>query len=138
MMPGGDRWQCLLERQLESNLSDSPLSRPLIPNELTDLTDANGNPVSIKQLLRRQIDVTGPNMLAATLRTEGLDAKEAEEQARIVFDEVKPASHFLIDYANLYSIKPLLMLDAGGLHNNGSSETWLAAGGGVQLIVVIA
>ncbi len=37
-------------------------SRPLIPNEQTDLTDANGNPVSLKQLLTRQIDVTGPNM----------------------------------------------------------------------------
>ena len=115
-----------------------PWSRPLIPNELTDLADANGNPVSLKQLLRRQIDVTGPNMLAATLRTEGLSSKEAEEQARIVFEEVKPASHFLIDYANLYSIKPLLMFDAGGLQDNGGNETWLAAGGGVQLTIVIA
>jgi hypothetical protein len=115
-----------------------PWSRPLIPNELTDLADANGNPVSLKQLLRRQIDVTGPNMLAATLRTEGLSSKEAEEQAGIVFEEVKPATHFLIDYANLYSIKPLLMFDAGGLQDNGGSETWLAAGGGVQLTIVIA
>ena len=30
------------------------------------------------------------------------------------------------------------MLDAGGLHGNGGSETWLAAGGGVQLTIVIA
>ena len=63
-----------------------PWSRPLIPNELTDLPGANGNPISIKQLLRTQIDVTGPNMLAATLKKEGLSSKEAEEQA-IVFDE---------------------------------------------------
>jgi hypothetical protein len=77
-------------------------------------------------------------MLAATLRTEGLSSKEAEEQARIVFEEVKPATHFLIDYANLYSIKPLLMFDAGSLYGNGGSETWLAAGGGVQLTIVIA
>jgi hypothetical protein len=113
-------------------------SRPLIPDELTDLTDTNGNPVSLKQLLRRQIDVTGPNMLAATLKTEGLSDKEAEAQAGLVLDEIKPATHFLIDYANLYSIKPLLMFDAGGLHRNGASQTWLAAGGGVQLTIVIA
>ena len=115
-----------------------PWSSPLIPNELTDLTDAKGNPVSLKQLLRRQIDVTGPNMLAATLRKEGLSSTEAEKQAGTVLDEVKPAAHFLIDYANLYSIKPLLMFDAGGLRRNGASQTWLAAGGGVQLTIVIA
>ena len=115
-----------------------PWSRPLIPNEPTNLTDANGNPVSLKQLLRRQIDVTGPNMLAATLRKEGLSSTEAEKQAGAVLDEVKPATHFLIDYANLYSIKPLLMFDAGGLSRNGTAQTWLAAGGGIQLTIVIA
>jgi len=115
-----------------------PWSRPLIPNELTDLTDANGNAVSLKQLLGRQIDVTGPNMLAATLKKEGLSSKEAEEQAGVILDEVKPAAHFLIDYANLYAIKPLLLFDAGGLRGNGASQTWLAAGGGLQLTIVIA
>ena len=30
------------------------------------------------------------------------------------------------------------MLDAAGLYDNGSSETWVAAGGGVQLTIVIA
>jgi len=114
-----------------------PLSRPLIPNELTDLTDSSGNPVSLKQILRRQIDVTGPNMLAATLRKEGLSSSEAEAQAGTILDEVKPATHFLIDYANLFSIKPLLMFDAGGLLRNGASQTWLATGGGLQLTIVI-
>jgi hypothetical protein len=114
-------------------------SMPLIPNELTDIPDANGNPISIKQLLRRQIDVTGPSMLAAVLQQQGLSAAEATRQAKQILQEVTPATHFIIDEANLYSIKPLLMVDAAGLSaQGGSSETWLAVGGGVQLTVVTA
>lgn len=114
-----------------------PWSMPLIPNELTDIPDANGNPISIKQLLRRQIDVTGPSMLAAVLEQQGLSAAEAARRARQILQEVTPATHFIIDDANLYSIKPLLMVDAAGLSTqDGSSETWLAAGGGVQLTIV--
>jgi hypothetical protein len=114
-------------------------SMPLIPNELTDIPDANGNPISIKQLLRRQIDVTGPSMLAAVLQQQGLSAAEAARQAKQILQEVTPATHFIIDDANLYSIKPLLMVDAAGLSGQGgSSATWLAAGGGVQLTVVTA
>jgi hypothetical protein len=114
-------------------------SMPLIPNELTDILDANGNPISVKQLLRRQIDVTGPSLLAAVLQQQGLSAAEAARQAKRILQEVTPATHFIIDDANLYSIKPLLMVDAAGLSGQGgSSETWLAVGGGVQLTVVTA
>lgn len=114
-------------------------SMPLIPNELTDIPDANGNPISIKQLLRRQIDVTGPSMLEAVLRQQGLSAAEAARQAKQIFEEITPATRFIIDDANLFALKPLLMVDAAGLSaRNGSSETWLAAGGGVQLTVVTA
>lgn len=114
-------------------------SMPLIPNELTDIPDANGNSISIKQLLRRQIDVTGPSMLAAVLQQQGLSATEAARQAKQILQEVTPAARFIIDQANLYSIKPLLMVDAAGMSaQGGSSETWLAAGAGVQLTVVTA
>ena len=114
-------------------------SMPLIPNELTDIPDANGNPMSIKQLLRNQIDVTCPSMLAAVLQQQGLSAAEAAEKAKRILQEVTPATQFIIDDANIYSIKPLLMMDAAGLSGQGgSSETWLAVGGGVQLTVVTA
>jgi hypothetical protein len=114
-------------------------SMPLIPNEMTDLPDKNGNLMSIKQLLRRQLDVTGPNMLAAVLQEQGLNATDAAEKAKRILQEVTPAARFIIDDANLYSIKPLLMMDAAGLSGQGgSSETWLAVGGGVQLTVVVA
>ncbi len=114
-------------------------SRALIPNELTDLEDENGNPTSLKQLLRRQIDVTGPSMLAATLVQEGLRDKEADAKAQHILEEIKPATHYIIDDANLYAIKPLLMFDAAGLSGSGGSgQTWLAAGGGLQLTIVTA
>lgn len=115
-------------------------SRALIPDELTDIEDAQGNPVSLKQLLNKQIDVTGQSMLAATLRKEGMSTDAANKKAGEMLAEIKPATHFIIDDANIYSIKPLVMFDAGGMTASGrsSGETWLAAGGGLQLTVVIA
>lgn len=114
-------------------------SMPLIPNEDTDIPDLNGNPVTLKQLLRRQIDVTGPSLLAATLQQQGLTADQAARRAKEILAEVTPATHFIIDEANLYAIKPLLMFDAAGLSGPaGSNETWFAAGAGIQLTVVTA
>jgi hypothetical protein len=116
------------------------LSRALIPNEATDLEDAAGNPITLKQLLRKQVDVTGPSMLAAALRKEGMSSEEAQKRAGDVLAEVRPATHFIIDDANLYSIKPLLMFDAAGITNQGltSGETWLAVGGGMEITIVVA
>lgn len=116
------------------------LSRALIPNEPTGIEDSQGRPLSLKQVLRNQIDVTGFNMLVATLTNEGMSPGDAQDRAKQILDEVKPATHFIIDNANLYSIKPLLMFDAGGVFGRGrrTSETWLAAGGGVQLTIVVA
>jgi hypothetical protein len=117
---------------LNLTLPIPPMSRALIPSELTDIEDANGNPISLKQLLRRQIDITGTNMLTAALKKEGLSPGEAEKKAVGILDEIRPATSFIIDQANLFSIKPLLMFDAAGMTASGdkSRNTWLAAGGG--------
>ena len=116
-----------------------PWSRSLIPNESTDIPDINGNNLTIKQLLSRQVDVTGPSMLAAVLKNEGMSQAEANRRAREILNEVSPAARFIINDANIFSLKPLLMFDAAGLADgNNSSETWLAAGGGLQLTIVIA
>ncbi|HEY0368806.1 MAG TPA: hypothetical protein VGC85_04360, partial [Chthoniobacterales bacterium] len=115
-------------------------SRPLIPNEsIEGLTDANGNPMTLKEILKRQIDVTGPSMLSAVLKNEGMRDDEAQTRARQVLAEISPAAHFIIDDANVIALKPLLMFDAAGLADGaGSNETWLAAGGGLQLMIVTA
>jgi hypothetical protein len=110
-------------------------SMPLIPNEAIDFGDSS---ITIKQLLRRQIDVTGPSMLAAVLQQQGMDAQAAAREAKRILQEVTPATHFIIDDANLYSIKPLLMFDAAGMSGHSTDETWLAAGAGLQLTVVTA
>lgn len=116
------------------------LSRALIPNETTDLEDAEGKLIALKQLLRKQVDVTGPSMLTAALRHEGMTDTEARAKAEKVLDEIRPATRFIIDDATLYSIKPLMMLDVAALHGGRgvSDETWVAVGGGVQLTIVIA
>jgi hypothetical protein len=106
---------------------------------MTDLEDATGRPITLKQLLQRQVDVTAPNMLAATLQSEGLTEAEAANRAREVLREITPATHYIINDANLFALKPLLMFDAAGMSNrDGLNDQWFAAGAGLQLTVVIA
>lgn len=114
-------------------------SRPLIPDEPTDLPGPDGSPQTLKQILRTQIDRTGPNMLQSTLQTkDGLAPDEARRQAAAVFDEIRPAARFVIDQANVFAVKPLLMFDAAGLASGPERESWLAAGFGVQVTIVTA
>jgi hypothetical protein len=111
-----------------------PWSMSLIPNETIDLGDEQ---VSLKRVLKNQINVTGLSMLTAVLRNEGVSDPEA--RAKKILQEVTPATRFIIEDANVYALKPLLMFDAAGLSDgNGRSETWLAAGGGLQLTIVTA
>ncbi len=132
---GKDFWHV----NLNVTIPIRPWSRSLIPNESTDIPDISGNPLTIKQLLSRQIDVTGPSMLAAVLKHEGMSQSEAKVRAKQILNEVSPAARFIINDANIFSLKPLVMFDAAGLSDgDGASETWLAAGGGLQLTVVIA
>jgi len=71
-------------------------------------------------------------MLTAALKKEGMSPGEAEKKAVGILDEVRPATYFIIEQANLFSIKPLLMFDTAGMTARGdkSRNTWLAAGGG--------
>jgi hypothetical protein len=124
---------------LNATIPIPPWSMPLIPNIATDIPDIDGNPLTVKTLLRRQIDVTGPSMLAAVLQSQGVDAQTANRRAKQILQEVTPATNFIIDEANLFSVKPLLMFDAAGLSGpRGEDETWLAAGAGIQLTIVTA
>ncbi len=132
---GKDFWHV----NLNVTIPIKPWSQSLIPNESTDIPDINGNPLTIKQLLSRQIDVTGPSMLAAVLRNEGMSQDQANVRAKQILNEVSPAARFIINDANIFSVKPIVMFDAAGLSDgSGVSETWMAAGGGLQLTVVIA
>jgi hypothetical protein len=114
-------------------------SRPLIPDEQTDIPGPDGSPQTLKQILGAQVDRTGPNMLQSTLQAkEGLTPDEARARATEIFAGVQPAAHFVINQANVFALKPLLMFDAAELYFSPGRESWTAAGLGFQLTIVTA
>jgi len=119
-----------------------PISRwsmPLIPNESTDVElPGSDGPLTIKQMMTNQVDKTGRNFLQTILENRGLSIEEASRQADDIMAEVQPAAHFVINDANVFSVKPMLMLDVAGLSDGNQSETWAAVGLGVQVMVVTA
>lgn len=102
-------------------------SFPLIPPE-----------EEIRTRLKNSINVSGRNFLISSLKQQGLPREAAIAEADRTLNEIRPAAEFVIDEANLYSLKPLLMFDAGGLSGAGGHPMWYAAGGGLQLTVVTA
>lgn len=115
--------------QVNANLS-LPLrswSLPLIPAE-----------DEVRSMLRNGINVTGRSFLITTLKTQGMSREEARAEADRILGEIRPATEYLIDEANLYALKPLLMFDAGGLTGAAGRSSWTAVGGGLQLNVVTA
>src|SRR4030095_5503580 len=53
--------------------------------------------------------------------------------------EILPVTNFIADNANLFAVKPLLMFDVARLAFSGfEDETRYAAGGGLQLDIVLA
>lgn len=112
----------------------------MIPDEPTGLEDSQGNPVGVRALLRTQVDVSGPSMLAATLMTQGMSADEAQRQAKAALAEVTPAVHYLVDSASLLSVRPLLLLHVAGLSDDATASRarWVAVGAGVGISVVTA
>jgi hypothetical protein len=115
-------------------------SRPLIPDVSTGLTGKDGKPVSVKQILRSQVDQSGPALLEPVLRKGGLSAEEARRQAKAAFAEIQPAAHYIIDDAYLYALRPLLMLDAAELRGGigGASARWVALGAGLSVTLTVA
>lgn len=116
------------------------LSRPLIPNLPTGLTGKDGQPVSVKQILRSQVDQSGPALLEPVLRNQGLSAEEARSQAKAAFAEIQPAARYIIDDAYLYALRPLLLLDAAELRGGlgGASARWTALGAGLSATFTVA
>lgn len=132
---GGTRFWSL---QLTAAFPVARWYRPLIPDESTDLEGADGRVLSLKQLLMRQVDVTGPNLLAATLAAQGVPPAEAQAQARAALGEVRPAVRYLVEDAPILALRPVLMLDAAGLADDGRHARWLALGAGAQLQMATA
>jgi hypothetical protein len=64
---------------------------------------------------------------------------EAREEAARIFRQITPALHYLADQAPLIAVRPMALLDAAQLLNgeSGSRVRW-AAGGGIQMVIVVA
>src|SRR5690606_5527813 len=69
---------------------------------------------------------------------DGLSPEEAKRRATAIFEGIRPAAHFVIDQANVFAVKPLLMFDVAELNFSPGRETWTAAGLGFQLTIVTA
>ncbi len=119
-----------------------PWSRPLIPNDVVEsLEVAEGEPrdVTLKDVLKKQV-AQGERLLRSSLVRQGVPPDEARAQAQDTWREIQPVADFIADQANLFSVKPLLMVDAGQILGSdaGDSRVRVAVGGGLQLTIVVA
>jgi hypothetical protein len=130
-------------------------SRPLIPSDISidgiPKTDANCKKVldsdgnlaiedrPLGEILKSQ-GACAKNSLAQMYRQQGLSRADAEAKAIKDLTGVDSVLSFLVDRANLISVKPLLMFDAARLYNTGNPDdhTRYGVGGGFQVTVVIA
>ena len=113
----------------------SSLSKPLIPDEVV-----NQNPrLTLRDLVQFAVN-SGQDALASSYTDEGLDDDEAEAKAKKVFDEIRPGVNYLTNYAKIYSIKPLVMLDAARMTRTDINDAQYrySVGGGLQLTIVVA
>ena len=119
-----------------------PWSRPLIPGEVVESlesTDGTHRDVTLKDVLKTQV-AQGERFLRSSLVRQGVPPEDAAAQARDTWKEIQPVADFIADQANLFSVKPLLMLDAGQISGaaQGDGRVRVAVGGGLQLTVVVA
>ncbi len=102
---------------------------------------------TLKDILKNAV-TTGQNLLAQEISGDLTDAgmqsdeadSEGEKRAKRVFNEIRPAMNFIVDKANLYAFKPLLMFDVARINAPGmlDNRTRVAFGGGLQITLVIA
>jgi len=57
-----------------------------------------------------------------------MSADDAEKRAGEILGEIRPATRFIIDDANIYSVKPLLMFDAAASRTGNQLGRDLAGG----------
>ncbi len=126
---------------LNLSIPVSKWSKPLIPNEQIDLeTDDPNCPIeTIRDLIKCQ-GRSGETILAVIYKKRhGLSDEESAAKARNEFKAINSAIGYLVDQANLYSVKPLLMFDAAKFNNfNGINKVRYSFGGGIQFSIVIA
>ncbi len=157
---GTSYWHLNLNASLPIPRFSCPLIPPLPFNDDTSTAAGAANLCHIKRptnggktlkdVLKGLVN-SGENLLAGQIAEEltgqGMqDAQaepEADKRAARVFNEIRPAMQFIVEKANLYAVKPLLMFDLARLNAPGTlgifdNRTRVAFGGGLQITLVIA
>jgi hypothetical protein len=89
--------------------------------------------VSLKRALKSSVSGTGRNTLEAALEAPGKTDAEVQAEADTVFREITPIVDFIADYANLWALKPLLLVDLSQMNAPRSRDTLrLGVGAGLQ------
>jgi hypothetical protein len=133
-----------------------PWSRPLIPNET--IADSDGDVKLSRKLenfaIGSAVGGIADDLLDAAIaevkkNDPALGEDEAEQEGvklaqkratELAEKEIAPAIRFIARRANIFAVKPLIMLDAAKLDafDGDRGRTRFAAGGGLQFVVVIA
>jgi hypothetical protein len=106
-------------------------SQPLIPN----IVDENGK--TLHSRIKGQFNGASNTLIEKFIK-EGDSEDEAIAKTRALFDnEITPTINYLTDRANIYSVKPILLLDVAQISSDIlGSKIWAGIGGGLQLNVV--
>jgi hypothetical protein len=113
-------------------------ARPLIPDIVISEEPRR---MTLRSALKGQASTAKNFILDDLINNHGFpDNEETEAVAeRIVNKDIRPTLDYLAERANIYSIKPLLMFDIAQVgHLENMHKTWLAAGIGVQVTIVVA
>ena len=88
-----------------------------------------------RQIIKNQAR-SGETILRKIYERQGVP--EAADKARREFKSINSALGSLVDEANIYALKPLLMFDAARINGEADSKTRYGIGGGLQLTFVVA
>jgi hypothetical protein len=117
-------------------------SRPLIPDETICKPTAGGGDrcETLAEFIKNQSGTTAKSFLTTVYKNKGLTKSEAEQKAAGELKGVSTIVGYIVDRANLYAFKPLIMADGGNVYGPGalSSQARFSVGGGVQFVLVTA
>ena len=123
---------------LNFSIPVSRWARPLIPDIVISEEPRR---MTLRTALKGQVASAKNFILDDLISTNGLADDEKTEAIAdgIINRDIRPTLDYLADRANVYSIKPLLLFDIGRLGDRSFKNiTWLAAGLGVQVKIVVA
>jgi hypothetical protein len=112
------------------------LSKPLIPDVIIEEETGTTLRKALKSSVR-----TAESFIADDLHSnEHKSPEESDSLAQaIVAKDIKPTIEYLADHANIYSLKPLILIDIAQMSvPYVTTKTWMSAGLGVQLHIINA